>query len=63
MNVIDYFDPYNHNHLLAYQTLQETGMWPKGFLPEGIEIPSYWNPLITQKIADAWIKHSGWEKK
>ena len=34
--VTEFFDPYNVEHLKAYDHLCQTGSWPKGFLPEGI---------------------------
>ena len=57
MNLIEWFDPYNKDHIKAYKHLQDTGIWPVNFLPENIEIPTYWSILVTGKIADAWIKH------
>jgi len=56
MNIVDWFDPSNIAHLKAYRHLEKTGMWPRGFLPEGIEIPSFWSVLVSGKIVDAYLK-------
>ena len=57
MDLVEYFDPYNIDHIKAYKKLQDTGMWPKGFLPENIYIPAGWDYRIKYKIADAWIDY------
>lgn len=54
-----WFDPQNRVHIEAYCELQKTGMWPKGFIPNNIEMPEMpatWHFQITNKIAEAWIK-------
>ncbi|KKL64151.1 hypothetical protein LCGC14_2167870 [marine sediment metagenome] len=58
MNVYEFFDPYEHSHLEAFQTLQDTGSWPKGFLPKDTVIPNHWQMMITAKIADAWMEEN-----
>ena len=56
-NLIEWFDPYNRDHVAAYRHLQTTGFWPEGFIPPGMEIPTYWNISVIGKLADAWINH------
>jgi hypothetical protein len=60
MNIVEFFDPYNIEHIRAYRHLQEQGMWPVGFIPENVKkspVPSGWTILMVNKIADAWIDH------
>lgn len=56
MNIVDWFDPFNRCHIQSFSYLERTGMWPKEFLPENIEIPSLWLISIVRKIAAAWVK-------
>ncbi len=55
MNIVDYFDPYNMEHIRAYRHLQKEGTWSRGFIPEGMEFPNGWHFLVLNKLADAWI--------
>ena len=55
MNIVDWFDPDNIEHLKAYRHLQNFGLWPGGFLPDDIEIPSLWSTLIKNKIVEFFI--------
>lgn len=57
MSIIDFFDIYDWKHLLAWQTLRDTGNWPKDFIPEGVECPleGAWKIIITARMADAWL--------
>lgn len=34
VKIVDWFNPFNVDHLRAYKILQDTGAWPKGFLPD-----------------------------
>jgi len=56
MNLIDFFDPKNKDHLKAYLNLYKEGCWPQGFLPEGIKIPNGWNFLLAEKIVRTYLK-------
>jgi hypothetical protein len=58
MDLYDYFDVNNIEHLKAYRYLQNNGSWPKDFfanLPFSIEIGPHWNTLIKSKLADAYV--------
>ena len=59
MNISDFFDPYNMDHIEAYHHLCQTGMWPKGFIPEELklEFESSWQFIIMNKLAEAWVGH------
>jgi len=56
MNIVDWFDPSNIEHLKAYKHLQDTGVWPEGFLPEDIEMLPLWSLLLSGKIVDVYLK-------
>jgi hypothetical protein len=57
INIVDFFDPYNIKHIKAYKTMNETGVWPKGFIPNHIVFGQMWLPSLCMKMADAWIDH------
>ena len=54
---IEWFNPDDIEHIYAYHVLQNTGMWPKGFVPEEIYMNPHWNMFIQSKLADKWIDH------
>jgi hypothetical protein len=53
MTLYEWFDPSDKEHLRAFQVLNETGTWPKGFVPEDIDRGSPWR--IAFKIADYYV--------
>ena len=55
ITIYDFFDPYDIDHIEAYHQLCQTGEWPKGFIPEGIEFTNVWQVELAQKLADAWV--------
>lgn len=55
MNIVDFFDPNNLDHVLAYEHLRKTGIWPDNFIPTGTEFTPQWHVLITAKLADAYV--------
>ena len=55
MNIMEWFDPENIDHLKAYKHLMDTGMWPEGFIPDNIEIPVSWNTHLVYKMANLWV--------
>lgn len=56
MNIVEWFDPHNIEHIKAYKYLESVGHWPVGFLPENIIINSMWSMQIREKMADEWLK-------
>jgi hypothetical protein len=56
MDIIEFFDPYNKDHIKAYREMEQTA-WPKGFLPKDIYISEGWDIRIKNKIVNAWINH------
>ena len=55
MRFDDFFDPYNVNHMKAYEHLCDRGCWPDGFIPTVCDIPVLWVPHIQAKMAQAWL--------
>lgn len=55
MNILDFFDVTNLDHLKAWRHLQNTGLWPVGFIPDGTEFPTLWTYHINGILADAYI--------
>ena len=49
----EWFDPSNKEHIKAFRSLQKTGVWPKGFVPEHVERGSSWR--LVSKIAEYYI--------
>jgi len=56
MNITEWFDPYNVEHVIAYKYLRDNGVWPGGFLPADVERRNFWNIIIKNKIVDAWVE-------
>lgn len=59
MSIVDYFDPHDSDHIVAYDELRTNGSWPEWFYKEiksnNLSLPSNWHFEITCKMADAWI--------
>ena len=55
MNILDFFNPIDIDHLKAYQHLQSTGMWPEGFIPERVDFSPNWQMLLQSRMADLWV--------
>lgn len=58
MNIVDYFDIGNYEHLKAWEELQEKGSWPDYFWKDikNRDFPPMWQMLIAFKMADAYVK-------
>lgn len=58
MTIIDFFDPHNIEHLKAYRHLTQTGMWPKGFIPESVSFDRNptWFVSVVSKMAEEWVR-------
>lgn len=55
MHIVDWFNIHDVDHLTALRTLDESGAWPPGFLPNHVDRPWGWRQALTAKLADAWI--------
>ena len=56
MNLLDWFDEDNIEHLKAYKHLMKTGLWPKDFIPEGITFPTNWCMMLNSKFASKYVE-------
>ena len=56
MTIVDFFDPYNVEHMKAFEVLNTTGCWPVGFVADDIEIPHTWIIGLYGKISNAWLE-------
>ena len=56
MNLLDWFDPDNIEHLKAYKHLMKTGIWPKDFIPEDIKFPTNWHVVLMSIFTDKYIE-------
>jgi hypothetical protein len=57
LNIVEWFDPTNKDHIVAYSHLTHTGKWPENFIPKDIVFPYMWNTFVQSKMVDNWIKH------
>ena len=57
-DIVDWFDIHDDDHLRAWSHLNETGIWPEGFVPEGTLFDTNWQMLIILKMADAWVSYT-----
>ena len=63
MDILDYFDVKNVEHLKAYVTLQRTGTWPEGFIPKGTTFSTQWSLRLLSKLAFEYTKIMGANEK
>lgn len=56
MNIKDFFDPANQEHLRAYRHLCRTGVWPPGFIPANCEMGYIWIHEINAMMTDAYLR-------
>ena len=53
--ITEFFDPHDKVHLKAYETLEKTGVWPEGFIPEDVEITTCWQISLASVMAGLWV--------
>ena len=51
----DWFNPYDKTHVAAYLHLEDTGDWPNGFLPGGVQFRDNWQCFVLGKLGQAWL--------
>ena len=61
IQVEDWFDIYNPEHLRAYRHLSRNGMWPEGFIPKDVECGRYWQVALPQLFITGFFAE--YEKK
>lgn len=55
MEINEWFDIENIEHIKAYNYLRGHGNWPEGFIPEGTVFNPAWNIIITHNLANAYV--------
>jgi hypothetical protein len=52
INLIDFFDPKNIEHMMAFHKFQQQGHWPEEFWAQikDMTIPNSWHYMLSQKI-------------
>jgi len=58
MDISEFFDVYNYDHLTAYKTREKTGCWPEDFIPLNITFSPCWDIHLQAKMANAWLIHN-----
>ncbi len=56
MTIVEFFNVRDIDHLKAWRHLEETGVWPVGFIPENAKFPPTWNAMINAKMARAYVE-------
>ena len=64
MNIVEYFDEYNPEHIAAWRYLSENGHWSLDFQVQlddaGIDAhrswPVAWQVSLAGKMAEAWVQ-------
>ena len=54
-SVEEFFDPYNPEHCRAYSHLCNKGMWPDGFIPDDVVLPTGCQVTVSAMLVGAWI--------
>jgi len=55
MNILEFFNPLDIDHLRAYQHLQAKGTWPTDFIPDTVDFTPNWQMTLQSKMADLWV--------
>jgi hypothetical protein len=56
MNISEFFDENNKDHLKAFIYLSKNGTWPKNFITNDIEFNATWAFDIATKLALKYIE-------
>jgi hypothetical protein len=56
MNISEFFNENNNDHLKAFVYFLENGVWPKDFITDDISFNATWHFDIAMKLALKYIK-------
>lgn len=59
MRIDEWFDIKNKDHIAAMKYLMDHGVWPVGFIPDGIEFRPSWYLSIVNKMAEEYCEQNG----
>lgn len=59
MSIVDYFNPFNIDHIRAHVHLMKTGSWPASFLHGNTQVifDAGWQIGIMNKLANVWVDY------
>jgi hypothetical protein len=55
INIVDWFEPYNLEHLRQYRRFEKFGNWGFEFIPEYVEFTTGWQIGLVAKLANAHL--------
>lgn len=55
INIGDWFDVNNTDHLKAWAHMEKTGFWPKDFIPTNINFTTNWHMLLMGRMASEYV--------
>jgi len=55
IDLVEWFDVNNMEHLRAYRELARTGFWPVDFIPENVVLSGAWIVGLTSLLASAYV--------
>ena len=55
MDILEFFDITNTEHINAFALFDTTGRWPEKFIPEGTTFQSGWHYSILSKMGAAYM--------
>ena len=58
MDITEWFDTTNKDHLQAYLHLAKCGTWPVGFIPENIKFGCIWQSTLALKMATKYCEQN-----
>jgi len=53
--IVDWFDVNDLEHLKAFRELGNTGCWPVGFIPKGMQFPNGWQIILYGMLGNAYL--------
>jgi len=54
----EWFKPCNTEHLNGFLEFENTGSFPKGFLPENILFDENWHKIAISDMAEQWMRQA-----
>jgi hypothetical protein len=55
IDIAEWFEVENIEHLTAYKVLMDTGSWPEGFIPAHVELSSIWQVSLMSMMTAEYI--------
>ena len=56
INVVEWFDVDNPEHIAAYVYLNHHGSWPEGSIPDNVFFCPQWQLYLQNKLAEAYLR-------